>query len=100
MKRCEKCNRELPEDTPDSVYGCTAGVGCADYANSECRFCEFEEGWGKPFCGVCGKVFDTVPILTRIKNYVAGVNADYKEDEERDSCVAAIDLLIRNHSEP
>jgi hypothetical protein len=31
-KACERCGRPLPIDTPPSVYGCTAGVGCADYS--------------------------------------------------------------------
>jgi hypothetical protein len=22
-----------------------------------CKICEFEEGWGKPFCEACGKIF-------------------------------------------
>lgn len=29
IKKCEKCGRELPEDS--RVYSCTAGSGCADY---------------------------------------------------------------------
>lgn len=59
-----------------------------------CKICEFEEGWGKPFCGACGQIFDEVPILQRIREYVAGVNDDYKEDEERDQTLGMIDALI------
>lgn len=33
-KKCEKCGRDLPTDTSPSVYGCTAGSGCADYSKA------------------------------------------------------------------
>jgi hypothetical protein len=68
-----------------------------DKQSTACRLCEFEEGWGKPFCGACGNIFDEVPILQRIREYVAGVNDDYKEDEERDQTLAMIDALIRHN---
>ena len=32
VRRCERCGRAMPSDTPPSVYGCTAGSGCADYS--------------------------------------------------------------------
>lgn len=63
-----------------------------------CKICEFEEGWGKPFCGACGQIFDEVPILQRIREYVAGVNDDYKEDEERDQTLGMIDALILHNA--
>ena len=64
----------------------------------KCKICEFEEGWGKLFCGACGKIFDEVPILQRIREYVAGVNDDYKEDEERDETLGMIDALIQHNA--
>lgn len=70
-----------------------------DKQSNECRLCEFEEGWGKPFCGACGNIFDEVPILQRIREYVAGVNDDYEEDEERDQTLAMIDALILHNSQ-
>jgi hypothetical protein len=62
---------------------------------SDCKLCEFEEGWGKPFCQACGTIFDAVPILERVKEYVAGVNADFAEDKERDQTLAMLDALIQ-----
>jgi hypothetical protein len=58
--------------------------------------CEFESGWGYPFCRSCGTIFDPIPILERVKKYVAGVNEDYVEDEERDQTLGMIDALV-NH---
>lgn len=58
-KKCERCGKELPVDTPSSVYGCTAGSGCADYSQRNETRCieetpamakvlqEFEVAWWK-----------------------------------------------------
>lgn len=62
-----------------------------------CKVCEFEEGWGNPFCRVCGSIFDSTPILQKIREYVAGVNDDCDEDEERDQVLAMIDALIQHN---
>jgi hypothetical protein len=29
-KKCEKCGKTLPVDTPSSVYSCSFGSGCND----------------------------------------------------------------------
>lgn len=41
------------------VFGYLAKLGLRGGSNHQpiCKICEFEEGWGKPFCGVCGKFF-------------------------------------------
>jgi hypothetical protein len=59
-----------------------------------CPICEFESGWGNPFCRDCGTVFDRVAILKKVREYVALVNDDCKEDEERDETLLLIDVLI------
>jgi len=60
-------NRRLREETRAKrrlrmkrlVFGYLAKLGLRGGSNHQpiCKICEFEEGWGKPFCGVCGKVF-------------------------------------------
>lgn len=99
MKHCDTCGKELPADTSTSVYCCTAGTGCST-VTAICSLCEFEHGWGYPFCRRCGKIFDPVPLLERVKAYVSSVNSDYAEDEERDQTVAIIEALIKHAQQP
>lgn len=42
-RRCERCGAAMPADTPPSVYGCTAGSGCADYSLPEDWMCDCKE---------------------------------------------------------
>lgn len=34
-KKCEKCGRVLPIDTPRSVYACTVGSGCSKVSTNK-----------------------------------------------------------------
>ena len=42
-RRCERCGRAMPADTPASVYGCTAGSGCADYSLQNAEVSDHQE---------------------------------------------------------